>query len=275
MNIAGKIKHLLYGIVFALMLAALPGRGVLAAEPDLSENCRLNLVFQMKYGGQQYVFSDVEITIYRVADFESDEDGSVSWSMTKEFEGSGVKLKKIGFSGIVDDSSLVDTAVKWAEEKAPAGITGAANEVGSVVYEALSPGLYLVCMTKSSERYDNFHWMPPFYVALPNQLTEEEWQSDVTMYPKLIAQEADTPSAPDSGGTSSAATPSNAVTRAIGSGLAASGDVLSGLWGLPRTGLLIWPILLLLPVGFVLLLVGAKLVLGGNKDEEDEESEKC
>ncbi len=239
-------------IALLLLLIFLPPNQYVRAAIDESRSCALDLRLQAKYGSETYMMSGVEIGIFQVAEVTSiSSKGKLSWQYTSQFSESPIRFGSIEKENVTPGGDTVEALINYANEKKISGTRIVTNEVGCADFENLPFGLYLVVQTTKNK--DNKE-MIPFLVPLPFPMTETDWEYSLTIYPKIWGED---------------------VPPAIGSGVEASGSVLSQVWGLPRTGLQIIPIIILLCLGFGLLTVGGRLVLKKGEETDESENQVC
>ena len=196
-----------------------------------------------------------ELTIYRVAEVQR-KNGDLSFEYCGDFYGCGIAL------GDLTDSTLA----AQLQEFLPAGAEGTVQTVGSdgtVTFDDLELGLYLVVQTKASAGYKAVN---PFLVSLP--LAEDgQWLYDVDASPKVGAYTPETPETPDTpstpvspDGPSTPATPDSPdapnepSTPADTDTPAQPGRPANP--ALPKTGQLNWPVPVMAVSGLLLFAFG-------------------
>ena len=144
------MKKLLW-ILFLICMFALP----VAANnvPDLNQSGSIHVT--MQYDGKPV--SGGKLTLYQVGDIQ-EEDGNYSFALTKAFAASGVTLEN------VQSSETAKKLSDYAQRKAVKGETKEIGKNGSVDFENLPPGLYLLAQRKAAQGY---HKVTPFLVTLP------------------------------------------------------------------------------------------------------------
>lgn len=237
-----------------------------------------------------------ELTLYRVAKVKKS-NADLSFEYTNGFEECGIEL---------GDLSEGDLAQQLAEKIAATAesTTLEVGDSGTVEFEDLEVGLYLVVQSKAADEYDAIN---PFLVSVPIQ-EDGKYVYNVEALPKVgtathkTPETPDTPTTPDEPTTPetpvSPATPEvpdednpnnpNApgpnnpdgwVLGAHGERLedgtnpaapnpSAPGAQVLGAHGLPQTGQLNWPIPVLVCTGIVLVAAGVTLKKGTRKDEK-------
>ena len=187
------------------------------------------------------------LTVYKVADVART-NGDLHFVYTADFTGCGIAL------GDLTDSTLASRL----EAKLPAraaGTTHKISEQGTVSFDALPLGLYLVVQTENSKGYEAIN---SFLVSLP-MADESGWLYTVDATPKVGAPtqevtppEPETPSKPSEPGKPSEPekpsepdNPDNPVAPGRPDGNA-----------LPQSGQLNWPIPFMACSGVLLFAVG-------------------
>ena len=202
-----------------------------------------------------------ELTLYQVA-AAVEQDGSYRYEYTNGFETCGVPLDDL------NDSELAQK-LQASLPAAAVGTTKAVDTQGSVQYNDLAAGLYLVVQTQSSANYES---IAPFVLTIPLQ-QDGVWLYDVDASPKVgtvtPSTPTPTPSTPTTPGTPTPDTP----TPTPGSpetpgtpGNPGTPTPTPGTPRLPQTGQLNWPIPVLCVCGMLLLALGWFL----EKDEHEQ-----
>lgn len=132
-----------------------------------------------------------ELTLYKVADLQR-KGGDVSYVYTGYFKGCGIALDDL------TDASL-PTKLEQVLPVAAEGTTKSVGEDGTVTFENLSLGLYLVVQTEASRGYAAIN---SFVVSVPLE-EDGSWLYDVEASPKVGTitpspepEEPDTPDTP-------------------------------------------------------------------------------
>ncbi|MCC8182355.1 MAG: LPXTG cell wall anchor domain-containing protein [Clostridiales bacterium] len=200
---------------------------------DWSMSGQSAITVQMKDGNGATV-TDGTLTLYQVAVLEQD-NGDMVYTLTDGFAASGVSL-----TDVTDDpSGLASELAIYVKENSITG-TSVKNTDGTVTFDGLELGLYLVVQTDQSEGY---YTVNPFVVSVP--LDENgEWSYVVDASPKMGVltpePEDDTPDEdePDD------STPDEK---------------------LPQTGQLNWPVYVLAGCGLLLVCAGGVLVFSDRR----------
>ena len=146
----------------------------------------------LRGGAKDKALSGGQLTLYRVAEVKR-KNGDLSFEYCGDFYGCGIAL------GDLTDSTLASRL----EAKLPAraaGTTHKISEQGTVSFDALPLGLYLVVQTENSKGYEAIN---SFLVSLP-MADESGWLYTVDATPKVGAPtqevtppEPEKPSEPD------------------------------------------------------------------------------
>ena len=122
-----------------------------------------------------------EFMLLRVADVVV-ENYNLCFVLTDEFAPSNIDISDINAPGLAQ--SLLDYAV----EQGISGRTETADENGTVVFDNLSIGLYVIAQTGPAEDYD-FYLIAPFLVTIPMTNAEgTDWIYDIEASPKAEAK---------------------------------------------------------------------------------------
>lgn len=123
-------------------------------------------------GGQSI---GTELTIYRVADVVVD-NADQKYVLTEDFAASGADLTSLD-----DAEALAKTLSAYVTDQKLSGTTKAVGTDGSVKFDSLKLGLYLV-IQKVAQPGGSI--VNPFLVSVPNLDANEEWVYDVDASPK-------------------------------------------------------------------------------------------
>ncbi len=163
-SLAGRMGGLLrWPLAMATALALLCGTSLTAYAAadspslDWSQSGNGSIAVELEDDAGNAVV-DGTLTLYQVALLEQD-DGNMAYALAEAFAGCGVSLDDVS----ADSSSL---AAELADYAAANGITGMSveNADGTVVFDGLELGLYLVVQTTQS---DGYYTMNPFVVSVP------------------------------------------------------------------------------------------------------------
>lgn len=116
-----------------------------------------------------------ELTLYRVADVVVD-NADQKYVLTKDFAASGADL-----TALDDAEALAKTLSAYVTEKNLSGTTKAVGEDGSVKFDSLKLGLYLVIQKVVQPGGSIIN---PFLVSVPRQGDDGQWVYDVNANPK-------------------------------------------------------------------------------------------
>ncbi len=257
-------RKLLTAILTAALLLGMEGFAACAAEVfDLSREGSITLT--MTCGSE--TVAGGEMTVYRVGDIV-ETGGSYRFVLTDEFAAGGVELS---------DLSSSETASALADYALAQGLAGTVKTIGNdgtVAFESLKPGLYLVVQNRAASGY---YAALPFLVTVPMyEETTASWEYAVTAVPKPERSKKSGSGGGSSGGSSSGSSSSGSSSSSGFS--SASSDPDSGLGGgteepppilegrLPQTGQLNWPVPVLVILGLLFFSVGWKLCFGEKKE---------
>ena len=247
-----KIQKKLSALLVTLLLCFVMTAGVSAHEvPDMSRTGSVTAV--MKYNGG--AVGGGTLTLYKAGDV-SEDDGNYSFTLTKDFAGSGLSLEDISAS------SLPGALADYAASARLSGNVAAIGADGKVTVSGLAPGLYLVVQGQAAEGYEA---VAPFLVSIPMN-ENGTYIYDVNVEPKLGALTR-TPTAstemPASAGDkketkeTASSDPSSSTESSSGSSgtSGSSGEKKT----LPQTGQLNWPVPVCAMLGLCLILMGMAL----------------
>lgn len=180
-----KIKRLCVGMT-AMLMVVLAAFSVFGKEvPDVNRQGSISLTLQDSQSGAY--MEDGAVTLYQVGEIRVD-DGNYSWQLSGAFSGSGLSLENLS------SGQLAQELKEYADQKKIEGSTVRIGEKGSVVFENLKPGLYLLAQKETME---DVYAFSPFLVSVPVQ-DGESWQYEVNATPKVgIIEEISLPDSPD------------------------------------------------------------------------------
>ena len=163
-------------VLITLMLVVFAGTGVAADAglPDAGMSCSLTVTL-CSNDGEQHIASGAEVTIWQIAEL-SIAAGDLSYSLTDAFVSSGCDVN----SELTSDD--IDNLCSLISEGSITGISGITGSDGTVVFDGLAQGIYLVRQTGNVDGFESFN---PFVVYLPN-IEDGGWNYDVTAEPKMI-----------------------------------------------------------------------------------------
>ncbi len=252
-------KILAFIIAVAIMLSASITAFATADSPSLDFGQLGSITLTLYSDENKTALKDGELTLYKVADLNYDDDGNMVYTYTSDFSSSTVSLDDI------EDSSLPVYLETIAEN-----LDGSAETVssyGRVKFEDLSLGLYLIVQTENSTGY---YPVDPFMVTIPIE-QDGEWVYDVDASPKVeinVEETTDEEVTEITTATSSGLT-SNTPSGSTGSkGYSSSTGTGTGS-KLPKTGQLVWPIPVLAVCGLLLFALGWYLVISGKKKDHE------
>ena len=212
--------------LICLFLFSSYGREVMA-EPQLVQNG--NVQITMKDEESQKMIAGGTFTCMNVGTLEI-EEGELNWKFTKAFAESGLDMNEI------QTEAFAESLWKYAQSQSMDGITKKIDANGSVRFENIPSGIYLMVQRKAAEGY---YKVRPFVVTIPVQ-EENGWCYDVDASPKMekIKKKSDVPENP---------------------------KVPEKGQKLPQTGQLNWPVPVLAISGMLLFITGWKI-----RNAEDE-----
>lgn len=174
------------------------------------------------------------LTIYRVGQIGED-DGNYFFLPTGDFAQCGESFETLN-----DAAGIARRLKAYAKKEKIAGMeTKTIGSDGTVTFENLPLGLYLVCQHKAAPGYD---YLAPFLVSLP-YMEDGKYQYDLAALPKPDLEQEPDPTDPPPPTTEPDPT-------------------------LPQTGQLWWPVPLLAAAGMTLFAAG--WVLTRSKGQRDE-----
>ena len=150
-----------------------------AASFDASKTCSLKL----SYTQENIAFSDIEVKIYRVAEYL--EDGT--YSLTETFADYPVKIHNVSSQKEWKDCAYTLEAYTAADGIAETQL-GVTDEVGNVTFENLQTGLYLVAGVRAFTEDVRVSYAP-FMIFLPTPEGDEGYTYDMTAKPKSVSVE--------------------------------------------------------------------------------------
>lgn len=229
-----KILRIVYLPLCVLLLVCTINRIVFAAEtqteslPDLDKTGSVIITMRDTDSGE--TVSGGSVLLYPVAD-PVEVNGDFSYEFTESFSDSGFALEDIATEKLAAD--LAD----YVERNHIKGTARDVKEDGTVFFDDLKTGLYLVTQKSPSEGYEAIR---PFLVSVPVQSEDGSWIYEVDASPKveLKTSSGSNPSKPDD--------PNNPNGK----------DHSSGITKLPQTGQLNWPVPVLAVGGLLLFSLG-------------------
>lgn len=149
--------------------------------PDLDRSGSIDIT--IRYDG--HPVSSGELTLHRVGDIK-EENGDYSFVLTEEFASSGVTLEN------PQQPEIAKKLSNYATQQGIAGKTGKISASGSITFDQLKPGLYLLTQSKAATGFEKLN---PFLVSLPMRGTNG-YTYHVDASPKI----SPTPSQPENTG---------------------------------------------------------------------------
>lgn len=226
-------KRILCALCCAVLLCALPMMAFAQDVPDFGRSGSVSVTLTHK----GVAVTGGSFTLYQVAEVAQN-DGDYWFLLTEELRDYGISLENL------NDSRLAKQVYDAVQAENLAGTTLSIDKNGSVTFEALSLGLYLLIQEKACPGYNA---VEPFLVAVPNR-ENDSYNYDVDASPKVELETAPTTE------TTEPTEPPTEVT-------------IPGK--LPQTGQNNWPVPVLLITGLLFIACGVLLQLGGRgKDHE-------
>lgn len=138
--------------------------------PDLEQEGSIHI--QMCYAGSPV--SGGELTLYRVGDIEEN-NGDYSFVLTEQFSSSKVSLKN------VQSPATADKLADFTSSRKIEGYTKTIKTDGTVSFQNLQPGLYLLVQHRAAQGY---YCVNSFLVSIP-LLESGVYNYDVDASPKV------------------------------------------------------------------------------------------
>ena len=160
--------------ILALLLAFPKPMTAMAAGLNVQEKCSLTL----HYAKDGTPYPDLEIRIFQVAAYKSDG----SYEATDRFAKYPVKIHNIRSQKEWQESTQALVAYIEADDLTPTA-TGKTDDTGTVVFQDLSVGLYLV-MGADARTEDGIFRFQPFFVFLPTPEENGSYNYHVEANPK-------------------------------------------------------------------------------------------
>lgn len=160
-------------LVIALMLTSLVSVKIVKADevlPDLNRKGTITVLMS----GPEGIVRGGALTIYHVADLTK-ENGKIFYELTPEFKDSKIDLSEINEPGIAQDFDL------YVLEKTLKGTEKPVTEDGTVCFDDLELGIYLIRQTKTPHEY---YPTETFLVSVPMK-AENGWFYKVDATPKM------------------------------------------------------------------------------------------
>lgn len=120
-----------------------------------------SITLELEYGGQ--AVAGGTFALFRVGDAAED-DGDYSFTLAEGFEESGLELDADALSSAASSSELASELAAWAEAQGVEGEEAPVSADGTLSFEGLAPGLYLLVQGEAAE---GFEAASPFLVSVP------------------------------------------------------------------------------------------------------------
>lgn len=210
------------------MILCITVTSAFAAE-DIDDTRLGSIEITVKY--ENTALTDGTITLYRICDICKDDSGNYVYVLTEELSSYPISAEQ------VTDLSALKELVKHIEKNNIKGMKKEINEQGTVMFENLETGLYLIIQEDHST---GFMPMNPFVISLPME-GNGKYVYDVECEPKSSLQRDEEET------TSPEPTTKPNVEE------------------LPLTGLTQWPIPVMIATGFMMIVIGACMVSSSKK----------
>lgn len=235
MNNASKwMKVVVCALMFLILFAECGGAAAAAQQtlmstlPQTDKNGSIQIT--MKDAGK--TVSGGTFTCINVGILETEQGESV-WKFANTFTDCGLNMEQL------QTEEFADKLWKYAQEKSAYGTTKEINKSGTVLFENIPVGVYLMVQQKAADGYYEVH---PFVVTIPVQ-DENGWRYDVDASPKMEKMKKK-PVTPEKKQEDSQKQNSRK---------------------LPQTGQLNWPIPVLTFLGVILFTIGWRLYRKGKE----------
>ena len=187
------------------------------------------------------------VTLYQVANMQLDEKGDLQFVLTQDYESFNGDLTTL-------DESLTNSLKTYTEYNELVGLTQNINDSGYTCFSDLKLGLYLLIQGDAADGY-----MPinAFLVTVPEE-TNGTVVYDVDASPKtsVVKIEDSTPTIEQETTTVTETTQETTTPSDTSSRMKKDTPTPT----IPQTGLLVWPVVLLIIVGVLLVGLGFMLV---------------
>lgn len=217
-----KIWQNAFALLLVVALLLVPTLAFGHEVPDMDK--RGSITVELRYGST--VIKGGSLRLYKVGKVAED-DGNYSFAWEDAFAEFGDEIT------LPDDGTLAKNLYAYARSNKIESVATLSNTTGTVVFENLEPGLYLIGQPKAASGYTA---LSPFVISLPME-QEGHYVYDVSAYGKSSLEPAGTPG------------PTPPPT-------------------LPQTGQVSWPIPVLAVGGLLLFALGWWLCFGRRKDHE-------
>ncbi|MCD8354148.1 MAG: hypothetical protein LUC47_07555 [Clostridiales bacterium] len=235
---SSRIRKLFQGsltLVMAVALLCCTSLTALAAADspslDWSMNGQSSITVELEDNDGNTI-TDGTLTLYQVALLEQD-NGDMVYTFSEAFANCGLSLDDVS----TESSSLASALSAYVTANSISG-TSIKNTNGTVVFDGLELGLYLVVQTTQS---DGYYTMNPFVVSVPYD-ENGAWAYAVNASPKVGVL---TPEPEEETPTTTTTTKTTTITTTT---------------TLPQTGQLNWPIPVLAICGLLLIGLGCLMV---------------
>ncbi|MCD8341882.1 MAG: peptidase [Clostridiales bacterium] len=246
------LNRVRFALTLALAFALTCGLGLTASAADtpsldFSQTGSVTLTLA---DGSGNVVSDGAVTIYEVAELYLD-DGNMAYAYTDAFSGCTEALD-------VEDAALAAALADYVTEHGVSGTAASIGADGTVRFDGLELGLYLVVQTTKSTGYST---ISPFLVTVP-YAEGGAWVYAVNASPKVeVSAEPETPEEPNEPEEPEEPETTTTTTTTTTTKTTTTATTL------PQTGQLNWPVPVLAVSGLVLFGLGWYLFSTDRKKE--------
>ena len=247
-----KIKrNNLKSIVILILLVAFTGSmvkninafAVTASDIDTDMKGSINVKFNSK--GDRKVSG--ELTLIKVADIKENGADDIEYVYTSEFDECRLEI------GSNIDETFVSNLKTYIVDNEIMGYTKRIDSDGKISFDDLEIGMYFVMQTDT----DDYYKISPFVVTVPEEIDGKIYYN-VDATPKTEVSEIEITTVPEE--TPEATTekiPETTIEDKI-----------------PQTGLLIWPVVLLVLIGALMIGSGIIMLQSGKSERKENTDEK-
>ncbi len=244
--------------IFAILCVTVP---VSASDAGEANPARIGSVSLTVVDSDGNTVPGGEFTIYEIATLY-DEDGEMAYARTDDFQDCNAVLD-------TTDTFLAATLAQYVEENGISGISAWAGMDGTVTFDGLEIGMYLIVQTTVS---DNGRAINPFVISTPMEV-KGEWVYDMEVNAKagLISEDSEDTEEPEDTTEPENETAPEDTTEpedTVEPQDSMKSEVTSESEDptLPQTGQLYWPIPILAAGGLLLYALGCALDNSNRKE---------
>lgn len=169
------LKKLLFFLSGAAIALSVSAPALAAGKIELDRKGKLTLEYQF----EKQPLADVPVSLYRVADVEA----SGYLKLSGDFKNYNVDLEDLDSTGWKIAAETFSVYI--SRDQIPPLIADKTEADGSIRFEELSTGLYLIKADDIRIGTNNYH-SDPFFISLPSVNEDNEWIYDVKSHPKTI-----------------------------------------------------------------------------------------